>query len=291
MLKGIQFGLGRLCTGGGVDRLDRRRQRLAILPAGVIQAVANQMHDTGLQRRGGVDHAERLPHAFQAVGNRDQYVVAAAGLQVVEHLHPELRPFGVLDPNSQNVPAAVVQHPQGQIHGFATNHGDFADLHAQSIKEHHRIHGLQRARLPRRHLGHDRVSDAADEVRGNVYRIHLGQKALYLAHRHAARVHRDDLVVKAGKTALVLANELWLERAFTIPWHVDAQRGVAGQNGLATVAVAVVGDFRGLGGPGRVAQMVTHLGTQGALNERLFKTSHDVFNGARRHWPGDKLIK
>ena len=88
----------------------------------------------------------------------------------------------------------------------------------------------------------------------------------------------------------MLANELWLERAFAVPWHVDAQRGVAGQNDLAAVAVAVVGDFRGLGGPGRVAQMATHLGTQGALNERLFKTSHDVFNGARRHWPGDKLI-
>jgi len=32
----------------------------------------------------------------------------------------------------------------------------------------------------------------------------LGQKGLDLAHRHAARVHGDDLVVKAGEAPLVL---------------------------------------------------------------------------------------
>ena len=48
--EGLQFGHGRFGAGCCVNRLDRRRQRLAVLPAGVIQAVTNQMHDAGLQR-------------------------------------------------------------------------------------------------------------------------------------------------------------------------------------------------------------------------------------------------
>ena len=48
LCEGIQFGQSRFGTGGRVNRPDRRCQRLALLPAGVIQAVANQMDDAGL---------------------------------------------------------------------------------------------------------------------------------------------------------------------------------------------------------------------------------------------------
>jgi hypothetical protein len=80
------------------------------------------VHDAGLQRRGREDRAQRLADTLQAVGDRDQDVGHAAGLQVVEHLEPELGAFGVLDPQAQDVARAVGQHPQSQVDGLVAHH-------------------------------------------------------------------------------------------------------------------------------------------------------------------------
>ena len=48
--KGLQFRHGRFGAGCCVNRLDGRRQCLAILPTGVVQTVADQMNDAGLRR-------------------------------------------------------------------------------------------------------------------------------------------------------------------------------------------------------------------------------------------------
>src|SRR5271165_3469889 len=47
-LERIQCRLGGLGAGGGIDRAQRRGQRFAVLPTGVIEAVADQMHDARL---------------------------------------------------------------------------------------------------------------------------------------------------------------------------------------------------------------------------------------------------
>src|SRR5258708_17616252 len=41
----IQCCLGRLRTGRGIDRAQRRGQWLAVLPTGIVEAVAHQMHN------------------------------------------------------------------------------------------------------------------------------------------------------------------------------------------------------------------------------------------------------
>ena len=164
-LEGIQLGLAPLRRSvRRVDRLDRRGQRLAILPARVVQAVADQVHDAGLQRGGREHRRQRLGHALQAIGDGDQDVVHAAGLQVVEHLHPELGALGVLDPQPQDVARAVGQHAQRQVDRLVAHHRVLADLHAQRVEEDHRVHRLQRPGLPGGDLGHDRVGDRADEL-------------------------------------------------------------------------------------------------------------------------------
>ena len=61
-----------------------RRQATPILPARTVQAVADQMHNAGLQRSGRVDHCQRLSHALQPVGDRDQGVSNPAGPEIVE---------------------------------------------------------------------------------------------------------------------------------------------------------------------------------------------------------------
>ena len=180
------------------------------------------MHDAGLQRRFGIDHGERLAHALQAVGDRDQDVVAAACLQVVKDLHPELGAFGAFDPQTENVPRAVGQHAQGQIDRLAANHGIFPDLHPQRIEKDHRIHQFERPSLPGRNLRHDRVGDAADKVRRDLDLVLIQEEALDLAHGHAPRVHGDDVVVKSGEAPLVLGDEQRLEAAIPVPRHLDA---------------------------------------------------------------------
>ena len=45
-----------------------------MLPARVVQAVPDQVHDAGLQRRGREDRPEGLGHAFEAIGDGDQDV-------------------------------------------------------------------------------------------------------------------------------------------------------------------------------------------------------------------------
>lgn len=61
------------------------------------------MHDAGLQRRLGEHRVQSLFHALEAIGDRDQDVLGAAGLQIIEHLLDEVtawqgRPLEVMYP-------------------------------------------------------------------------------------------------------------------------------------------------------------------------------------------------
>lgn len=154
--------------------------------------------------------------------DRNEHVVAASGLHVVEYLHPELGPFGVLDPNTQNVAGAVRQHSQRQVNRFVAHHIVLANLHAQGIKKDHRVHRLQGAGLPGGDLAQHGVRDAADEVRGHVNGVHLGHETLYLAHCHATGIHVDkgkcvnvarvnvSLSICTGATAAANPHGCWL---------------------------------------------------------------------------------
>jgi len=57
---------------------------------------------------------------------------------------------------------------------------------------------------------------------GDLDTVNLGEKALDVAHRHAAGVHRDDLVVEAAETASMLGNDLRLEAVIANARHIDA---------------------------------------------------------------------
>jgi len=287
----IELGLGRLGAGRRVDGPDRRGQGLSLLPAGVIEAIAHQVHDARLQRRFGIDHGQGFGHSFQSVGDRDQDVGHAPCPQVVEHLHPELGPFGALDPQPQDLAAAVGLHAHGQVDGLVAHHVVLADLHRQRVKEHHRIHRLQRPGLPGGDFSVHRVGDPADEVRCDVGAIHLGQKALDLTHRHAAGVHGDDLVIEPRKAAFVLANQLGFELARPIARDLDAYRTVVGEHRLGALAIAMVGRAGRLVGAGGVAQVVAHFGTQGALDQRLLEGRRRLLHRLGAHRSLDELVE
>ena len=73
--------------------------------------------------------------------------------------------------------------------------------------------------------------------------------ALDLAHRHAAGVQRDDLVVEAVEAGLALGHDLRLEGAVAIARHVDLDRAVLGQHRLGMLPLRLLPVPRPAGSP------------------------------------------
>jgi hypothetical protein len=104
--------------------------------------------------------------------------------------------------------------------------------------------------LLRRDLGDHGIGDGADQVRRDVDRVHLLQERLNLAHRQAARVQRQDLVIEPGEPTLVLADQLRFRCAVAIARRLDRERPVIGQGRLAARPIAVIGVSSGFVSPG-----------------------------------------
>jgi len=71
---------------------------------------------------------------------------------------------------------------------------------------------------------------------------------LDVAHRHPARVHRQDLVVEAREAPLVLLHQLELERPVAIAWRLDRDVALIRGEGLRRRPVASVAVEYGLAG-------------------------------------------
>ena len=89
----------------GVDRRSARASGFRSFQP-TIETMANQMHETGLERRHRIRGLERFRHALEPIGHGDENVLAAAGPEVREDLQPELRAFGLLNPDAEDVARA-----------------------------------------------------------------------------------------------------------------------------------------------------------------------------------------
>ena len=99
-------------------------------------------------------------------------------------------------------------------------------------------------------------------------------------------------VVKAGKAALMLADELRLEGALAVAGNVNAQGADVSQHGLGALAIAVIGGSPfGLVLARRVAQVVAHLRAQRTFKNRLLELLEDPLKLGWRHRPGNELLK
>jgi hypothetical protein len=123
---------------------------------------------------------------------------------------------------------------------------------------------LQRPGLPGGDLLENGVCDHADEIRRDVQPVEIADVGDDLPHAHAARVNRDDLVVEVGEAPLELG-QLRIEARSSVPGHVEADPAVAGQHGLAPIAIATVV------GAALAGEMVVHLRVQRPLCERLLQ--------------------
>ncbi len=85
-----------------------------------------------------------------------------------------------------------------------------------------------------------------------------------LARTHAAGVHRDDLLVEAGKAALVFADQLRIEAALPVARNGKLERSGVGQNRLLAVAVARIAALVTL-------QVMIQLRLQRTIGQRLLQ--------------------
>ena len=93
--------------------------------------------------------------------------------------------------------------------------------------------------------------------------------SLYLAHGHATGIQRQDLVVEAVPTGLVLGNELWFEAAVPVARYLDGQFAKVALECLRALAVAGVANRVGDGIIFGMAKVRLHFGCQRTLNQRL----------------------
>src|SRR3546814_20567397 len=82
-----------------------------------------------------------------------------------------------------------------------------------------------------------------------------------LSRAHAARVHRDDLVIETGEATLIFGDQLWIETARPIPRHFDLDPSPVGRHRLAAIAVPAVGPLILL------TKMVIHLRIEGPFGK------------------------
>src|SRR6056297_1071282 len=85
--------------------------RLTLEP-GEAHGMAQEVDDTGLDLGLGKRRLDGLGEALQPVHDRDEDVLNAAVLEVVQNLGPELGPLVGLEPKAQDVAGAIRQDRQ-----------------------------------------------------------------------------------------------------------------------------------------------------------------------------------
>src|SRR5262245_19792016 len=264
---------------------------LALLPAGKRQTVARQMDDAGLDMGLGKYRADRLRKALQPVDHRQQDVLQAAVLELGHDLEPELRAFVLFDPQAQDVLGAVDLHPQCQVNRLVAHQPVVADLDPKRVEHHQRVEALERPVLPFPRLLDHRVGHLADQVGTHFDPVDLLQMALDLAHRHAAGVHRHDLVVEPGETPLALLDDLRLEAAVAVTRHFQVDHPFVGDQPLAARAIPLIALACRTDLALRIAQVHRQLRAKRSLQNRLLQLSEGFRRGqVGRVDPGQELV-
>jgi len=88
----------------------------------------------------------------------------ASNPQLGHHQQPELGALGLLDPQAQDLLAAVGTDTEGEVDRLVADRALVADLHPQGIEEHQGIDYLERPILPLGDLVQDGVGHRADQV-------------------------------------------------------------------------------------------------------------------------------
>ena len=121
--------------------------------------------------------------------------------------------------------------------------------------------------MPFPNLVQNRVSDAADQVGGDLQAVKIEQMRLDVAHRQPGGIEPDDLVIHAINAGLALLHQLRLEAAVAVTGHSHRQFAVLALQHLRRRAVAPVRLARRCFLAFLIAQMRGQLRAQHPLHE------------------------
>ena len=184
---------------------------------------------------------------------------------------PELGALAVAvlpGPQPQDVPLPVHGHAQRQVDRPV---GDLAlaDLHLDRVHEHHRVHRIQRPRLPFRHPVHDPVGDRGNGLLRHLRPVDFLQVRGDLPVGQPFRGQGNDHFLHAGQPPLPLSDNFRLEAGIPVPRHRDLHRPGLGDYRLRPAPIAGIAAVP----PGRVvlaiAEVVVHLALERALDDHL----------------------
>ena len=187
-----------------------------------------------------VDGFDRVREALQPVDGEDEDVLDAARFQLADHAQPELGALVGLQPDPERFLDPLDPDTDRQVGVLVANRALVADLDHDRVEPDDQVELLQRPGLPLLDILEDRVGDTADRVAPDLDTVDLLQVLRDLPRRHAACVHRDDLVVEARETALVFRHDLGLEAAVPVAGKIDLDRPMVGDQRLRRPAVAAI---------------------------------------------------
>lgn len=167
---------------------------LAALPGTEVQAVANQMHNPGLDHNLGKGGGERLWKAVQPVHHRDQDTCGFS-----TRSSPRARDGALIlgDPQPQNLAQALPSGVPGNIDGLDL-YGPavgIANLHSprQRTPRPDISNPVPRSAIPG--LAQNGISDAADPIVRDPQIAEIEQIRLDVAHRQTGGMKPDDPVL------------------------------------------------------------------------------------------------
>src|SRR4029077_14050324 len=118
----------------------------------------------------------------------------------------QLGTLGLLDPNAEDLLSAVRQDAKRDVDRLVAHEALVADLDPNGIEKHQWVVDIERPVLPFRNLVQHRIGDRRDQVGRDINAVEFLEVGADFPDRHAAGVHRDDLLVKVRKPALVFGN-------------------------------------------------------------------------------------
>lgn len=176
---------------------------------------------------------------------------------------------------------AVGQNAERDVDGLVANEALIPDLDPDGVEEDQRIERVEWPVLPFAHFLQHRIGHGRDQVGRHVDAVELLQVAADLAHRHATRIHGDDLLVEIGKAALAFGDQLGVEGPGPVTRDRQGHLQRGGQDRLLRMPVATVGRAIGLA---LIVQVLIQFGVKNALRQRLLQVVDKTV-------PGENLVR
>jgi hypothetical protein len=141
------------------------------------------------------------------------------------------------------------------------------DLHHKGVKVDDWIEAFERACLPGADFIYYSIRYLRNERRRNFYLIDFFKVSLNLAHRHAASLQRQNLVVETREASLTFSNYLRLEASLAITRYIYRQSAEVAFEGLFRFSVSRIARVFAFGRVFLITEMMREFGFEGAFED------------------------